>query len=133
MACQGCDGTAAVAANEHFDKAPVAFDLRKELEKSFGITRGGKPVDVHLRFKRRAVPLIIERLWHPSQQMFENEDGTLDLTMHVAIVPELVRWVQSWGDDIAVLAPTSLDDTVLEACRKRIEESALRRAILKPH
>ena len=129
MACQGCDGTAAVAANEHFDKAPVAFDLRKELEKSFGITR----VDVHLRFKRRAVPLKKQPHWHPSQRMFENEDGTLDLTMHVAIVPELVRWVQSWGDDIAVLAPTSLDDTVLEACRKRIEESARRRAILKPH
>ncbi len=119
----------AALTGEHFDKPPVTFDLRKELEKSFGITRGGKAVDVHLRFKRRAVPLIIERLWHPSQQMFENEDGTLDLTMKVAIVPELVRWVQSWGDDIAVLAPTSLDDTVLEACRKRIAESARRRGL----
>ena len=119
----------AALTGKHFDKVPVKFDLRKELEQSFGITRGGKPVHVHLRFQPRAVPLIVERLWHPTQVMIENEDGTLDLTMKVAIVPELVRWVQSWGADIAILEPTSLDDLVLDACRKRLEEAARRRGL----
>jgi predicted DNA-binding transcriptional regulator YafY len=119
----------ATLTGKQFDKVPVKFDLRKELEQSFGITRGGKSVPVHLRFQPRAVPLIVERLWHPSQEMIENEDGTLDLTMKVAIVPELVRWVQSWGADIAILEPTSLDDLVLDACRKRLEEAARRRGL----
>jgi hypothetical protein len=52
-------------------------------------------VRVHLRYEKRAIPLVIERLWHPSQEMIENEDGTLDLTMQVAVVPELVRWCRA--------------------------------------
>jgi predicted DNA-binding transcriptional regulator YafY len=107
----------------------VKFDLRKELSKSFGITRGKKAVRVHLRFQPRAIPLVIERLWLPSQCMIENEDGTLDLTMDVAVTPELTRWVQSWGADCAVLAPESLDDEVLKEARKKLEEAARRRGI----
>ena len=110
-----------------FEEAPVKFNLKKELERSFGVTRGGKAVDVHLRFEPNAVPLIIERLWHPTQEMIENEDGTLDLNMRVAIVPELVRWVLSWGDDCQVLAPTALDDMVLEKHRRCWEKGAERR------
>jgi proteasome accessory factor B len=105
----------------------VKFNLRKELAKSFGITRGGKEVTVHLRFRKRAIPLVIERLWHASQEMIENEDGTLDLVMRLAVVPELVRWVNSWGRDVSVLAPTSLDDEVLEDARLRLEDGARRR------
>ena len=43
-----------------------------------------------------------------------------------AVVPELVRWVQSWGADVDVLAPTSLDDTVLAEARRILEKAARR-------
>ena len=91
------------------------------------MTGGGKAVDVHLRFGPIAVPLIIERLWHPTQKMIENEGGTLDLTMRVAIMPELVRWVLSSGDDCEVLAPMALDDMVLEKHLRCWEKGAERR------
>ena len=61
--------------------------------------------------------------------MVENEDGTLDPTLHLAVTPELVRWIQSWGADVQVLAPVSLDDQILAEARRHLEKAALRRSL----
>jgi predicted DNA-binding transcriptional regulator YafY len=116
------------ATGVRFEPA-VKFDLNKELKHSFGITRGGKAVDVHLQFEPDAIPLIIERLWHPSQLMIENEDGTLDLHLRVAIHPELIRWIKSWGSNVQVLAPHSLDDQILADANRLLARARLRRVI----
>jgi predicted DNA-binding transcriptional regulator YafY len=117
------------ATGVHFTPA-VKFNLARELEHSFGITRGGKPVDVHLQFEPDAIPLIIERLWHPSQLLIENEDGTLDLRMRVAIHPELIRWIKSWGSNVQVLAPRSLEDQLLADANRLLDRARLRRAAI---
>jgi predicted DNA-binding transcriptional regulator YafY len=108
-------------------KAAVRFDLREELKYSFGITRAKKPERVHLRFVPTVIPLIVERLWHPSQQLTLNEkDGTLDLTMEVAICPELIRWVAGWRQDVQILSPTALNDTVVQGAADFLKQTARR-------
>lgn len=104
----------------------VEFNLRAELKKSFGITRVKKAENVHLRFVPEAVPLVIERLWHQTQDMVLNADKTLDLTMKVGITPELIRWVRSWGDEVEVLAPSKLDEAILCSARRLLERRAAR-------
>lgn len=97
------------------------FDLEKELEDSFGIRRGGKAENVHLRFESAAVPLVIERLWHHSQVFTLHPDKTLEMTMRVAICPELIRWVAGWRDDVEVLGPSSLQDAIEESAARIAE------------
>ena len=46
------------------------------------------PEHIHLRFVPAAIPLIVERLRHPTLEMALIEDGLLDLTMAVAVGPE---------------------------------------------
>lgn len=102
------------------------FDLEAELEKSFGIRRGGKVENVHLRFYPSAVPLVIERLWHPSQELTIFPDKTLEMTMRVAVCPELIRWVRGWGPDVEVLAPSSLDSVVVNGARAIVRRAEAR-------
>ena len=61
-----------------------------------------------------------ETKWHPSQQIDELPGGAVELTMSVASMMELGRWVRSWGDKVEVMAPDSL--------RQELREEALRTA-----
>jgi predicted DNA-binding transcriptional regulator YafY len=107
-------------------KPAVQFNLRKELEHSFGITRAKAPENIHLRFVPEAIPLIVERLWHPTQKLVLNEDGTLDLTMAVAVCPELIRWVAGWREDVQVLSPTTLDEALITGSAEFLRRTAAR-------
>lgn len=102
-------------------KPAKKFDIHKELEHSFGITRGGKPETVRLQFSKEVVPLVAERIWHGSQEMVERADGGLDFTMRVAITPEVVRWVRGWGPDVIVLGPHSLGKILKEGWGRSTE------------
>ena len=73
-----------------------------------------------------AIPLIVERLWHPTQKMVLNEDGTLDLTMAVAICPELIRLVAGWREDVQVLSPMSLDKAPITGSAESLRRTAAR-------
>jgi predicted DNA-binding transcriptional regulator YafY len=105
-------------------KPAVQFNLRKELEHSFGITRAKKPEKIHLRFVPTAIPLIVERLWHPTQKLVINDDGSLDLTMAVAVCPELIRWVAGWRQDVQVLSPTTLNQALVTGSAQFLRQTA---------
>ena len=56
-------------------------------------------------------------------------DGTLDLTMEVAICPELIRWVAGWREDVQVLSPTTLDDALIQSAAEFLRRAAARRGV----
>jgi proteasome accessory factor B len=105
---------------EHFE-VPDDFDIEALLSSAWGIIWGeGK--SVQLRFSPDVAWRVKETRWHPSQSIEELPDGGVVLTMTVAGMMEVGRWVRSWGDKCEVLAPPEL--------RAELREEALRLARL---
>jgi predicted DNA-binding transcriptional regulator YafY len=66
-----------------------------------------------LRFSGRAVQLVRERNWHPSQSLQELADGNLEVTLTLNSLEEIVPWILSWGRQCEVIRPTRLHKKVL--------------------
>ncbi len=97
--------------------APDRFDSAVYARTAFGITQGEKELKVHLRFSPHIATYIAERVWHPTQRLSVNPDGSLDVRMVTRGWKELVRWILSWQPDVKVLSPESLRDRVNEKLR----------------
>ena len=87
---------------------PEHFSLDEHLADSFGVFSSPEVQWVRLRFDAFSARLIRERDWHASQQIEARPDGSLDLSLHVGISPEIDRWILGWGEHVEVLEPASL-------------------------
>ncbi|NRB74501.1 MAG: WYL domain-containing protein, partial [Verrucomicrobiales bacterium] len=105
---------------------PADFTLSDHLGGSFGVWHRpedtGKSHRVTLRFTGWAARMVSERRWHPSQQINwrSQKQEVLDLIMELSSFEEISRWILSWGDQVEVLEPKELRETVmasLEAAR----------------
>jgi predicted DNA-binding transcriptional regulator YafY len=86
---------------------PAGFDPEKFMHPSFGVFRG-EPVTVQIRFAPQAAGYIKEKLWHPTQVLTCEPDGSVVFTAKVAGIEEIKIWVLKWGASAEVLAPRSL-------------------------
>ncbi len=101
-------------------KEPRNFKAKQYLEKSFGIFSSDREYQVVVRFDLFASQLVRERQWHPSQVVREQEDGTVELELKLGSLPEVERWILSWGAHARVMAPEKLKQSVLDSARKMV-------------
>ncbi|MDR1191308.1 MAG: WYL domain-containing protein [Verrucomicrobiales bacterium] len=94
-------------SDRHFTR-PRDFSPREFLAGSFGIFSGGKKQTVRVRFDAFAARLVSERNWHASQKIKWLKNGDLELTLTLSSLPEVERWILSWGDHAEALAPKEL-------------------------
>jgi predicted DNA-binding transcriptional regulator YafY len=74
---------------------------------SLGVNTG--PAErVEIAFEGQIAPYVRARVWHGSQQVRDNDDGSLTLTMDVCHDWALRSWILSWGPFAHVLAPAKL-------------------------
>ena len=99
---------------------PENFDERALLEHTWGIWYGeGEPATVRLRFAPGQVTRRVkESIWHPSQEIVDDQDGGCSWTAHVAEWRELVPWVRGWGADVEVLEPEGLRAELVREARR---------------
>lgn len=90
---------------------PEGFDVPAFLRDSFGIYQGS-PVRVKIRFFESVAGYIRERIWHPSQHLSDQADGTLIFTATVAGIEEISHWVLRWGAGAQVLEPAALRQAI---------------------
>jgi predicted DNA-binding transcriptional regulator YafY len=88
------------------------FDPAKYLTHSIGIHAGGKPARVRLRCKGVAARLVSERDYHASQKVTALSEDSVEVTMEVAINPELERLVLGFGAEVEVIEPADLREAV---------------------
>ncbi|HYM15012.1 MAG TPA: WYL domain-containing transcriptional regulator [Dehalococcoidia bacterium] len=92
---------------------PESFDLRPDIDvdsllaSAWGIIWGDGQ-QVVLRFAPAVSYRVRESRWHPSQLVEDLPDGGCLLTISVASLAEVGRWVRGWGDQVEVLAPADL-------------------------
>jgi predicted DNA-binding transcriptional regulator YafY len=92
---------------------PKDFNLEDYLQTAFHVMRG-EPTKVKVRFASRAAHVVRERIWHPSQELRELVDGSVDLSLEVPINYEIVSWILGFGSAAQVIQPLSLRKRIIE-------------------
>jgi proteasome accessory factor B len=96
----------------HAFERPASFDVNEAFVNSIGVYESNRVEQVVLRFHGWAAQVVTERTWHPSQKTRSTRDGAVEISLKVAVTPELERWIWSWGDQVEVLRPVELRDKV---------------------
>lgn len=76
----------------------------------------GEPKQVRIRFSPEQATYATERMWHVSQKVFEQADGSVVLQFNVADLSEVKRWLIGWGAAAEVLEPVELAEAVRREC-----------------
>jgi len=77
----------------------------------------GEPQLIRIRFSPEQAPYVAERIWHESQKLEEQPDGSVILSLTVASLWEVKRWLLGWGADAEVLEPCDLRQAVFDECK----------------
>jgi predicted DNA-binding transcriptional regulator YafY len=99
---------------------PADFDFEKFSESAFNLI-WGDPQEVTIRFSPDQAPYIQERTWHPSQKIEKRADGGIELTMSIANLSEVKRWLIGYGSDAQVLGPEDLRKDIEEDCTRLLK------------
>jgi predicted DNA-binding transcriptional regulator YafY len=87
------------------------FDLDAFLGASFGIFQG-ELTRVKIRFSPEVAGYIKEKIWHDSQKLETQEDGSLLFEAVVAGTQEIKYWILGWGSHAEVLEPEGLKEEI---------------------
>jgi proteasome accessory factor B len=105
--------------NRRFE-IPPDFNFEEFQKTAFNVI-WGEPQEVKIRFSPSQAPYIRERTWHPSQQIENEARGALILTLKVADMDEVKRWLIGFGSEATVLKPEELRGVIMAECRRLAE------------
>ncbi len=92
-------------------ETPLDFNMENLLRNSFGAFFGD-PVQVVIHFSPRIAGYIVEKIWHESQVVEKQEDGSLIFKAQTAGTEEIKFWILGWGKDAVVLEPDALREEI---------------------
>ena len=108
-----------VSVGEERFELPEDFSIEHLIGDAFGLV-AEDPLLIRVRFHVAVAHLLRERLWHSSQEIEEQADGALILTLHVGGEKEILSWIYSFLPHVEVLEPASLRDTFLCGLRQAL-------------
>jgi predicted DNA-binding transcriptional regulator YafY len=113
-----------VALTPRTFELPEGDGVESALRRAWDIIADQPPTDVVLRFSPAVAARVREATWHPTQQVVQDDDGSLTWRATVAGTIEIRLWILSWGDDVEVLAPPDLRKDVAQTHRRAGERYA---------
>ncbi len=96
------------------------FDLDAFFKPCFGLFQG-KPEKVKIWFSPERAGYIAEKIWHSSQKIIQNHDGSLVLELEVAGTTEIKHWIIGWGSHAVVLEPDFLRDEIRKEAKAMVK------------
>jgi predicted DNA-binding transcriptional regulator YafY len=87
--------------------------LRAYAERSFGVFQE-EPKEIVLRFAPAAAPDARAFLFHPTQSLSDEADGSLTVRLRAGGLLELAHHLMSWGPSVTIVAPKALQDEMRE-------------------
>jgi predicted DNA-binding transcriptional regulator YafY len=80
--------------------------FQRRMKNAFAAVMGDEVKSVSIRFSGNARHYVKENIWHHSQQIAEQADGSLILTVTVADPGEVVRWARQFGPEAQLVKKT---------------------------
>ena len=100
---------------------PDDFSLKAYFGNAWSVYRGEQSHHVELLFSKDAAEVVTETVWHHTQKVQRNSDGTVTITFTVDGLNEIVRWVLGWAGRVKVIQPQELRQLVLSQHRQAIQ------------
>ncbi len=100
---------------------PADFDANRYFKGAWGIVVEGEEQTVKLKFSPEIARLMEETIWHPSQVLEKQADGSVIMTLKVFYTYELVTWILGWGEKVEVLEPAKLRKEVLQTAKAMVK------------
>ena len=69
---------------------------------------------VKVWFSLGSARVMRERIWHPTQEIREQEDGSLVITVEVSINYGIISWILGFGSAAEVLQAVALKKRIVE-------------------
>ncbi|HED30912.1 MAG TPA: WYL domain-containing transcriptional regulator [Prosthecochloris aestuarii] len=110
-----------VLGDEHFEPDDN-FSPDDYIDSMFLQHAGDENHHIRICFSARQAPWIRERTWHRSQNIEENEDGSLVFSMQVGSLQAVRSWVMQYGAEAEVLKPDELRTMVHEEIMRMQEK-----------
>jgi len=100
------------------------FDVKKELESSFGPYINLPKQTVRLLFWGHAARVIPEFIWNRTQKItpVTGNSEAIEVALHVAINPRLIGWIGEWLGEVGVIEPKTLRDTIRAKAQKAVAD-----------
>ena len=92
-------------------EVPEDFSFEDFMSPSFGVFQG-EPIKAKVRFDPDVAGYIREKIWHESQEIHTQEDGSIIFEAEVAGTEEIKFWIMNWGSKAEVLEPESLREEI---------------------
>ena len=87
---------------------PSDFSPEKFFANALGVLGGERDYRVVIRFDAAVSDRVREREWHESQEIRTLADGRLELKLRLGALPEIERWILTWGNEAEVIQPKEL-------------------------
>jgi predicted DNA-binding transcriptional regulator YafY len=100
-------GFARIELSDEVFERPLEFDLQAYLSRSFGVFQE-EVHDVVWRFTPEAASEARQFLFHPTQEMQDEPDGSLTVRFRAGGMLEMCWHLFRWGDQVEVLEPEGL-------------------------
>jgi len=97
---------------------PGNYSPANYIDGAFGLIRStDEKYDVVINFEKGLEEVITARKWHKTAKTKKLRDGTIQLSMTVTALEQVVPWVLSFGSLAKVLKPKELKKTIKEEIR----------------
>ncbi len=98
---------------------PDDFDPETLLGQAWGIWfTDQEPIEIVLKFSPNVASRVRETRWHPTEQVYLQEDGSLLWRAWIAEPREMMPWVRGWGCDCEVIEPMDMREKMKEEASK---------------
>jgi len=102
---------------------PADFNFDAWMQRSFGIWQEDV-YDVAWRFTPEAAPDARLYLFHPTQVMTDEPDGSLTVSFRAGGLREMCWHLFRWGADVTILSPNALKEAYADALSKASGQQA---------
>ena len=102
-------------------EVPEDFDLKGYFGNAWAVYRGEQSCNVEILFSKEAAVTVVESIWHHTQKIRKNKDGSVTLTFRVDGMSEILRWILGWGSRAKVIQPPELRELIVNQLRHTIE------------
>ncbi len=97
------------------------LDLPEYAKELFGMY-GGPDTLVTLTVKNSLAGVILDRFGQ-EPTFFDNGDGSFNVSVHVAVSPQFLGWIMSFGKDIRIVSPASAVEPYLTLAKEILESA----------